>query len=101
MIGPSAAGAKIHQPSLVVTGTSSGIGNAIARSACAHGWRVFGGVRKESDARRLSEELGSSFKPLMFDVRDPSAIGRAAKSVQESLGSRTLDALVNNAGVGF
>jgi NAD(P)-dependent dehydrogenase (short-subunit alcohol dehydrogenase family) len=46
-------------------------------------------------------ELGASFTPLHFDVRDEAAVAAAAKEVRASLGSQTLNGLVNNAGIGF
>jgi NAD(P)-dependent dehydrogenase (short-subunit alcohol dehydrogenase family) len=88
-------------PSLVVTGVSTGIGHAIVGLAAARGWRVFGSVRNDSDADRLTAEFGTSFTPLVFDVRDHASVGAAAKVVHEALGSRTLNGLVNNAGIGF
>jgi NAD(P)-dependent dehydrogenase (short-subunit alcohol dehydrogenase family) len=88
-------------PSLVVTGASSGIGYAVAALAIAQGWRVFGSVRKETDAARLTAEFGDSLTPLVFDVRNESALVAAAKTVHASLGSATLNGLVNNAGIGL
>jgi NAD(P)-dependent dehydrogenase (short-subunit alcohol dehydrogenase family) len=88
-------------PSLVVTGASSGIGYAVVASAIAQGWRVFGSVRKEADAARLTGEFGDSLTPLIFDVRDEAALVAAAKTVHASLGSATLNGLVNNAGIGL
>jgi NAD(P)-dependent dehydrogenase (short-subunit alcohol dehydrogenase family) len=87
--------------SLAVTGASTGIGHAVAKLATAQGWRVFGGVRNEADAERLTEEFGASFTPLLFDVRDEAAVAAAAKAVHASLGSGTLNGLVNNAGIGL
>jgi len=88
-------------PSLVVTGTSSGIGYAVAGLAIAQGWRVFGSVRNEADAARLTGEFGDLLTPLIFDVRDEAALAVAAKTVHASLGSATLNGLVNNAGIGL
>ena len=88
-------------PSLVVTGASSGIGYAVVALAIAQGWRVFGSVRKETDAARLTGEFGDSFTPLIFDVRDEAALVAAAKTVHASLGSATLNGLVNNAAIGL
>lgn len=88
-------------PALVITGASSGVGHATAKLAVAQGWRVFGSVRKDTDGEGLKDEFGSSFTPLLFDVRDPPAIQAAVKAVHASLGPRTLNGLVNNAGVGL
>lgn len=83
----------------VVTGASTGIGRAIAQALIDAGWRVFGSVRKETDAAALQNELGERFTPLIFDVTDNDAILRGAEIVREALNGRTLDGLVNNAGV--
>ena len=100
MSGPVGSGAAAP-PSLVITGVSTGIGHAVAKSATAQGWQVFGSVRTEMDAERLTEEFGAAFTPLLFDVRDETALAAAAKAVHAALGSRTLHGLVNNAGIGF
>ena len=56
--------------SVVVTGVSTGIGWGIAKVLIQNGYRVFGSVRKEQDAERLSKEFGGNFVPLIFDVTD-------------------------------
>lgn len=85
--------------SAVVTGASTGIGRAITQSLIDQGWHVFGSVRKEADAASLQTALGERFTPLIFDVTDNDAIGRAAETVREKLNGRTLNGLVNNAGI--
>ncbi len=87
------------QKTAAVTGVSTGIGRAIAKSLTDAGWRVFGSVRKEKDAAEAAEALGSNFSPLIFDVTDEAAIAREAAKVNAALGGRKLDALINNAGV--
>lgn len=88
-----------HQQTAVVTGASTGIGRAIAKSLVDAGWRVFGSVRKESDGAAARQELSENFTPLIFDVTDAEAISRGAETVRAALGGRTLGGLVNNAGV--
>lgn len=85
--------------SVVITGVSSGIGLATAKVLIDSGFRVFGSVRKQSDADRLSGELGDSFTPLLFDITDEDAANRAASVVGDELAGRPLTGLVNNAGV--
>ncbi len=85
--------------SVVVTGVSSGIGQAIAERLIGRGVRVFGSVRREDDARRLAERFGPAFVPLQFDVLDESAIARAAAQVGEALDGVPLWGLINNAGM--
>jgi NAD(P)-dependent dehydrogenase (short-subunit alcohol dehydrogenase family) len=87
--------------SLVITGVSTGIGHATAKMVVSLNWRVFGSVRNDADATRLKEEFGVTFTPLVFDVRDEATVTRAANVVRASLGSQTLDGLVNNAGIGL
>lgn len=85
--------------SVVVTGVSSGIGLATAKSLLGAGFRVFGSVRKDEDARRVSSELGERFTPLVFDVTDEKAVKTAAARVRSALNGQTLAGLVNNAGI--
>lgn len=87
------------QRTAVVTGASTGIGRAIASSLTNAGWRVFGSVRREKDAADAQTALGENFSPLIFDVTDDAAIKREAAKVESALRGRTLNALVNNAGV--
>ena len=85
--------------SVVVTGTSTGIGWGTAKVLIAHGFRVFGSVRKTSDAERLAAEFGDRFVPLLFDVTDEAAVRAAAAQVRAELAGEKLAGLVNNAGV--
>ncbi len=85
---------------VVITGVSSGIGRAAAEELGAHGYHVFGSVRKEADAAPLQAQLGDSFTPLIFDVTDEAAIKAGCEKVTEVLGENKLDGLVNNAGIG-
>jgi NAD(P)-dependent dehydrogenase (short-subunit alcohol dehydrogenase family) len=85
--------------SVVVTGVSTGIGWGCVKVLIGGGFRVFGSVRTEADADRLSSEFGSNFTPLIFDVTDEAAVASAAKQVEAALGCETLLGLVNNAGI--
>lgn len=85
--------------SVVITGVSSGIGWGAAKVMAAHGWRVFGSVRKQEDGERLAAEFGELFYPMVFDVTDEAAVRAGAETVRAALGGRKLDGLVNNAGI--
>ncbi len=85
--------------SMVVTGSSTGIGHGAAKELIARGFRVFGSVRKAADGERLKAEFGANFTPLLFDVTDEAAIARAAAEVRTALNGETLAGLVNNAGI--
>jgi NAD(P)-dependent dehydrogenase (short-subunit alcohol dehydrogenase family) len=87
------------QRSVVVTGASTGIGQACVKVLTSGGFHVFGAVRKQTDAERLSNEFGAGFTPLLFDVTDKDAVARAAQKVEAALGGETLFGLVNNAGI--
>jgi len=69
------------------------------RALSANGFRVFGSVRRQTDADRLADEFGGAFTPLVMDVTDRESVDRAALQVEEQLGSNTLTGLVNNAGI--
>lgn len=84
---------------VLITGASSGIGLACAKKFTEKGYTVYGSVRKQADADRLSSELGSTFQALIFDVTDGSAINASAKSLAERLQDEGLKLLINNAGI--
>ena len=85
--------------SVVITGASTGIGWATAKLLLDRGFRVFGSVRKQADADRLTSEFGANFTPLLFDVTDEAAVLAAAREVRTALDGETLAGLVNNAGI--
>jgi NAD(P)-dependent dehydrogenase (short-subunit alcohol dehydrogenase family) len=84
---------------VVITGASTGIGWATAKVLLGENFRIFGTVRKQSDADRLSTEFGKDFVPLLLDVTDEPAVRRAADLVGKMLGGQRLAGLVNNAGI--
>ena len=80
---------------VVVTGASTGIGQASALHLSALGFEVLAGVRKEEDAERLR---AAGLRPVLLDVTDQGSIEAAAATVGEaSAGGVT--GLVNNAGI--
>jgi NAD(P)-dependent dehydrogenase (short-subunit alcohol dehydrogenase family) len=85
--------------SVVITGTSTGIGWGTAKVLLDRGFRVFGSVRKQADADRLRQEFGVNFTPLLFDVTDEAQVLAAARTSRAELEGETLAGLVNNAGI--
>jgi NAD(P)-dependent dehydrogenase (short-subunit alcohol dehydrogenase family) len=83
----------------VVTGVSSGIGEAIAADLVRRGWRVFGTVRRPEDGERLKSALGAGFSPVLVDVTDAAALQAAAATVASALAGEPLAGLVCNAGI--
>jgi NAD(P)-dependent dehydrogenase (short-subunit alcohol dehydrogenase family) len=84
---------------VVITGVSTGIGFDGARCLIERGYRVFGSVRAEADAERVSKALGTQFTPLLFDVTDDAGIARAVRQVEAAVDSHGVRALVNNSGI--
>ncbi len=82
---------------VVITGASSGIGEATARALAADGHRVALLARRADRIQALAEELGNDTVAIEADVTDRDSIVAAAERVQGELGGA--DILVNNAGV--
>ncbi|HYV15757.1 MAG TPA: SDR family NAD(P)-dependent oxidoreductase [Conexibacter sp.] len=83
---------------VLVTGASSGIGEACARRLTNAGFQVFAGVRKPQDGERLRGAI-PGVTPVILDVTDQAAIASAVRDVGEAVGARGLAGLVNNAGI--
>jgi NADP-dependent 3-hydroxy acid dehydrogenase YdfG len=81
----------------VITGASSGIGEATARALAADGHRVALLARRLDRIQAVAEELGSRGVAIQSDVTDRDSLVAAAVRVREELGGA--DILVNNAGV--
>jgi NAD(P)-dependent dehydrogenase (short-subunit alcohol dehydrogenase family) len=77
---------------VVVTGASTGIGEATAHHLKRLGFEVHAGVRKPEDAERLR---AAGLAPLTLDVTDSQSIAAA----RSQIGDGPLAGLVNNAGV--
>jgi len=80
---------------ILVTGATSGIGEASARRFASGGWRVIGTGRRGDRLKALSEELGENFLPLEIDMRDLESVHTLAQ-LQSPWGD--IDLLLNNAG---
>ena len=81
----------------VITGASSGIGEATARALAADGHRLALLARRADRIQALAAELGDQAIAIEADVTDRDSIVAAAQRVQDELGGA--DILVNNAGV--
>ncbi|MEX2518100.1 MAG: SDR family NAD(P)-dependent oxidoreductase [Paracoccaceae bacterium] len=77
---------------ILITGSSSGIGLESARALKARGWRVFATCRKAEDAARLGDE---GFESWRLDYADEVSVAEGAARALE-LGGGRLDALFNN-----
>ena len=81
----------------VVTGASSGIGEATARALVADGYRVALLARRIDRITALADELGNGSIAIAADVTDRGSVVASADRLQDELGGA--DVLVNNAGV--
>lgn len=77
---------------ILITGCSSGIGYAAAKTLSQRGWRVFATCRRDEDCRRLTDE---GLWSCRLDYEDPPSIAEAWERVSEETGGG-LDALFNN-----
>jgi NADP-dependent 3-hydroxy acid dehydrogenase YdfG len=83
----------------VVTGASSGIGEATARLLIAEGANVVLVGRREERITLLAQELGDKAIPIVADVTDATQVKALFTRVREMFGG--LDLLFNNAGLGI
>lgn len=84
--------------SILITGVSSGIGEACAEHFAYKGWKVFGTVRKIDDAKHLKDTY-PNFVAIVYDVKDIAGISIIESTLLEHLGETQLDVLINNAGI--
>lgn len=90
---------KLHNQVVVVTGASSGFGEAIARRCAAAGARVVLAARSAGRLKALASELGTARAlPVACDVTSDDEVARLAEAALVRFGQ--VDVLVNNAGFG-
>lgn len=77
---------------VLITGASSGIGEATARFLAAKGWKVFGTSRRAQEDR-------DGIRFVVMDVCDDASVKAALKTIEGECDG--LDALVCNAGMGI
>ena len=85
--------------SVLITGASTGIGEACAYHLDSKGYQVFAGVRKEADGDRLKNKASDRLKTVFLDVTDRFSVAGAVDLLRRDLGGAGLYALVNNAGI--
>jgi NADP-dependent 3-hydroxy acid dehydrogenase YdfG len=85
--------------SAIVTGASSGIGEATARLLAKAGCNVVLAARREERLNSLAAELGERTFAAPTDVTDPASCAALVARAIEHFGS--LEVLINNAGLGL
>lgn len=83
----------------VITGASSGIGEASARVLAAEGVKVVLVARSRGKIEALATEIGSDCLAVPADVGDPVQVSSVFDRVQKRFGG--VDLLFNNAGLGY
>src|SRR5580700_2167828 len=73
--------------SILVTGASSGIGEACALAFDRLGWDVFAGVRRDEDGKKLEAKSTTRLRPLFLDVCDLASIDAAVKDINAKVGA--------------
>lgn len=89
------SGTLLDDTVVLITGSTTGIGEAIARRCVDEAAQVMIHGRDEERARRLSDELGSAAGFVIADLEEPDAPQRIVDAVIERFGR--IDGLVNNA----
>ena len=82
---------------VLITGASSGFGEAMARKFVRNGHRVIAAARRTERLAKLHAELGDDLLPVTLDVTDRTSIPRMLANLPE--GWQELDVLINNAGL--
>jgi len=92
---------RIQGKLILVTGASSGIGEACVRRFAAEGANLVLWARRADRLERLAAELGTahrvSLSVAVVDVRDRTAVNRAVEALVSA--GRVPDVLINNAGL--
>jgi 3-oxoacyl-[acyl-carrier protein] reductase len=81
----------------LVTGSSRGIGRAVAERLAAEGAKVVVTARNRADAEDAARALGGQSLAVELEVSDPESVSAAVSRVMDEWGS--IGILVNNAGI--
>lgn len=83
---------------VLITGASSGIGQATAVLLSNLGFYALAGVRTQEDAVRLQQMGGENLTPVILDVTVPATILEVRGQVEALVKGSGLAAVINNAG---
>lgn len=89
-----------HSRIAIITGASSGIGEATVRRFIASGFGVIGNARNGEKLRALEQEFGDSFFGITGDAADTTTIDKLFVAATEHFG-KSADIVIANAGRGL
>lgn len=87
----------LKNKTILITGSTNGIGAATARRCVAQGAKVMIHGRKEDQAKRLVQELGDVSSYVLADLKYADSCSYLIAETVKKFGA--LDGLVNNAGI--
>ncbi|MGA7219904.1 MAG: SDR family oxidoreductase [Candidatus Sulfotelmatobacter sp.] len=96
----STQSAHLHNQVALVTGSTRGIGLAIARALAAEGCNLIVTGRDEKALGRIEKELNAAKTRVLArpcDVRDPKSVGDLFHATRQKF--NRIDILINNAGI--
>lgn len=83
----------------LITGISSGLGKALAKSVMERGDFVIGTFRRQTQVDEFNSNNINSGFAVKLDITDEEEVVKVVETIKSQF--RTIDVLVNNAGVGF
>ncbi|KAI8503165.1 Retinol dehydrogenase 5 [Branchiostoma belcheri] len=90
---------RLVEKSVLITGCDTGFGNLLARRLDQLGLRVFAGCLTEAGVAELRQACSERLQPIQMDVSSSDSVRQAFLVVKDSVGSKGLWGLVNNAGI--
>lgn len=88
---------ELSEKTVIITGASSGLGEAMARKLAAKGAKLVLGARRLDKLKAIQKDLGENVRIMACDVTDAAQVEQLAKLAMDEFGR--IDVLVNNAGV--
>lgn len=88
---------ELSEKTVIITGASSGLGEAMARKLAAKGAKLVLGARRLDKLQAIQKDLGENVRIMACDVTDATQVDQLAKLALDEFGR--IDVLVNNAGV--